>query len=210
MDQDHRPHAPAPFAQAIGRTRYMVLLAVAAVLLVSAALFVVGALQALAAIWHTVQAGLRGETSSVGLTIEFLEIVSSMLKAVVFYLVGIGLYSLFIAPLNLTAALGVESFGDLESRIVSVVIVILAVTFLEHFIAWKDPAELVQFGGTMAVVVASLVLFQFHASRTRHEQKRFDALTEARAQRELFENDTQQREIRPEEQAAASDQTPSG
>ena len=44
--------------------------------------------------------------------------------------IGVGLYSLFIAPLNLTVSLGVETLSDLESKVLSVVVVIMAVTFL--------------------------------------------------------------------------------
>src|SRR5688500_9460964 len=171
--QDRR--APAPFARAVGATRYVVLIAVAAVLLVSAALFVLGAIQAGLVILHAADATLRGEMASSQLTVEFLEVVSAMLKAVVFYLVGVGLYSLFIAPLNLPAALGVESFSDLETRIVSVVIVILAVTFLERFISQEDSAELVRYGGTMAVVIVALVLYQLQSTHARQQQKRADA-----------------------------------
>ena len=197
--------APAPFARAVGATRYVVLIAVAAVLLVSAALFVIGAIQAGVVVVHAAGATLRGEMASSELTSEFLGIVSAMLKAVVFYIVGVGLYSLFIAPLNLPAALGVESFGDLETRIVSVVIVIMAVTFLERFISHEDSAELVRSGGTMAVVIVALVLYQFQSSHARQEQKRSDAATEVRAQRHLFQGDEQRREVLPEDAATTDD-----
>jgi uncharacterized membrane protein YqhA len=202
---EERP-SPAPFAGVVSSTRYVVLLAVAAVLLVSASLFVLAALQSGAAVVSAVQGVVRGESDSAELTVKFLEIVSSMLKAVVFYLVGVGLYSLFIAPLNLPAALGVESFSDLETRIVSVVIVIMAVTFLEHFVAWKDPEELVRFGGTMAAVVLALVAFQYHNTRARQEQKRSDAATEVRAQRHLFQEGEQRRRVVPEDAATADDE----
>ncbi len=197
--QVHRP--PAPLAQAIGRTRYVVLLAVAAVLLVAMALFVAGAATAVIGIWQALQATLRGELGTTDMTVRFLEIVSVMLKAVVFYIVGIGLYSLFIAPLNLTAALGVESLNDLENKIVSVIIVIMAITFVEHFIVWEQPAELLQFGVTLAVVVAALVLFQAYNSRAREEQKLHDPDTEVRAQRDLFQQAEEQRRVRPDEES---------
>ena len=53
----------------------------------------------------------------VELTVEFLEIVSLMLKAVVFYLIGVGLWSLFVAPLNITVSLGVRTLSDLEAKV---------------------------------------------------------------------------------------------
>jgi uncharacterized membrane protein YqhA len=189
--------ALAPFASAVGRTRFVVLLAVAAVMLVSTALFVLGTVMAVASVWHAFEAVLRGDLGSADLTVEFLEIVSVMLKAVVFYIVGVGFYSLFIAPLNVTAALGVQTFSDLETKIVSVIIVILSITFLERFIAWQQPVDTMLFGLTLAVVIAALVLFQFQSHRSR-EKTRDDPESQERAQHQLFEEGEEQHEVKPE------------
>ncbi len=145
------PTPTGPFARAIGRTRFVVLVAVASVLLVAMTLFILGAWMALGGIWREIQAVAGGRVNSTDLTVEFLEIVSVMLKAVVFYLIGVGLYSLFIAPLNVTAALGVETLNDLEAKVVSVIVVIMGVTFLEHFIRWENPNEILMFGGMSPV-----------------------------------------------------------
>ncbi|MFC6749418.1 YqhA family protein [Deinococcus aquaticus] len=140
----------------IGRTRFVVLIAVIAVLLVSFSLFLQGTLLALHTIygsWHdTFTQGIASQQGSIA--VEFLEIVSTMLKAVVFYLIGVGLYSLFITPLNLTSALGVESLADLEQKVVSVIIVILGVTFLEHFVRWEKPLDTLYFAGSLALAGA--------------------------------------------------------
>ena len=184
----------APFAHTVGRTRFVVLLAVAAVLLVSIALFVLGAGLALVAVWQAGQSLVSGNLNSTDLTVNLLEVVSTMLKAVVFYLIGVGFYSLFIAPLNLPEALGVETLNDLETKIVSVIVVIMAVTFLEHFILWQQPWETMQFGVTLALVVAALVLFQFYNHRAKEDQHALDK--PARAQQQLFEEDEE--EHRPE------------
>ncbi len=184
----------APFAHLIGRTRYVVLLAVGAVLLVSMALFVLGAWTALVSVWHAGQAMATGQPNTPDLTVEFLEVVSTMLKAVVFYIVGTGMYSLFIAPLNITAALGVESLSDLETKIISVVIVIMAVTLLEHFIRWEQAMDMLLFGVTMALVIAALVLFQWHTERAKLEQHDAGPDREE-AQRELFEADQEERNL---------------
>jgi uncharacterized membrane protein YqhA len=168
-------------------------------LLVAISLFLLGTIQAVESVWHAWQGVLSGDLGSTDLTVEFLEIVSVMLKAVVFYIVGVGLYSLFIAPLNLTVSLGVETLVDLESKVVSVVVVILGVTFLEHFIQWQDPVATLQFGLAMAVVIAALVLFQLYSHRTKEDQKTHNPDVQARAKRRLFEEDREQQEIEPDE-----------
>lgn len=180
---------PSPFARSIGYTRYVVLLAVAAVLLVAIALFVLGTGLAVVSVVSAFQAVLQGDLGSTDLTVKFLEIVSVMLKAVVFYIVGIGLYSLFIAPLNLTIALGMETLGDVESKVVSVITLIMAITFLEHFIQWQQPMETLTYGVTLAVVVAVLVLFQFHSQHVKEAAQRDEAHAQGRAQQQLFHQD---------------------
>ncbi len=185
------------FSRAIGRSRFVVLFAVLAVLLVATTLFLLGMLQAVLGVWHATEDLWRGQMNTTDLTVEFLEIVSTMLKAVVFYLIGVGLYGLFIAPLNLTVSLGVETLNDLESEVVSVVIVILGVTFLEHFIRWEEPVETLQFGVGMALAVAALVLFQQYNHRVKEAQYARPDNDQARAQHDLFEADEVEQEIRP-------------
>lgn len=183
---------PTPFNRALGRSRYIVLVAVIAVLLVAVTLFLMGAITALQGVYGAWATVLRGELDTTDLTVEFLELVSVMLKAVVFYIIGVGLYSLFIAPLNITVSLGVQTLYDLETKVVSVVIVILGVTFLEHFIQWQEPVETLQFGAAMALVVGALVLFQHFSHRAKEDQKEHNPDEQKRAQRELFQDDREE------------------
>ncbi len=179
----------------IGRTRFVVLIAVVAVLLVSFSLFLQGTLLALHTIygsWHdTITQGVASQQGTVA--VEFLEIVSTMLKAVVFYLIGVGLYSLFITPLNLTSALGVESLADLEQKVVSVIIVILGVTFLEHFVRWEKPLDTLYFAGSLALAGGALVFFQRVHRGSGGDLQQPQA--KLRARQELFEHDNEQRRI---------------
>ena len=207
--REEHPTPLAPLAEAIGKTRFMVLVAVVSVILVSFALFIIGAGMAVQGIWHAISAFVRGDEAVTTITVDLLEVVSTMLKAVVFYLVGVGFYSLFIAPLNLTAALGMRSFNDLEIKIVSVVVVIMAVTFLEHFIRWDQAVETLLYGLSLGIVVASLVFFQMHSHRAAREDEHEDARTRFEAQRELFHEAQEEREVRPERELAEHTEDPS-
>ncbi|MFN0073353.1 MAG: YqhA family protein [Chloroflexota bacterium] len=190
-DPNQLPYAP--FAHAVGSSRFIVLLGVAAVLLISAALFILGVGITLISIWNTTLALLAGQLSVSDLSVEFLEIVTVMLKAVFFYLIGVGLYSLFIAPLNLPVALGVQTLNDLETKIVSVVVVILAVTFLEHYITWTNTSEILQNGVSLALVVLALVLFQWVTHITKESRDTIGLETRVDAQRQLFRDDNERR-----------------
>ncbi|MCC6176983.1 MAG: YqhA family protein [Chloroflexi bacterium] len=208
-EESPTPHAP--LAGLVGRARFVVLVAVAAVMLVALALFVLGAGLAVTSVVHAVYEALRGNLNARDLTVQFLEIVSIMFKAVVFYLIGVGFYSLFIAPLNITAAIGVDTLNDLEIKIVSVVIVIMAVTFLEHFILWQQIGEVLLYGISMGIVIAALVFFQKQCHRESLELRHEDAGMRETAQRELFHREHEEREVgSADERAARSRSSHSG
>jgi len=193
----------APLARWVGRTRFVVLLAVVAVLLLAVCFFLLATWLAALGIWHAFDDAARGELDATKVTAEFLEVISAMLKAVVFYLVGVGLYSLFIGPLNLTTALGVETLADLERKVASIIILILAVTLLEHFIQWEDGAETLRFGATLALAVAALVAFQFVSLRADRDLYTPGPEVQARAQRELYGLAREEREVTAAEVAHA-------
>ncbi len=101
----------------LGRTRFVVLIAVAAVMLIALSLFLLGTVEAFRSIWNAWDKMFSGKLNAAYLTVEFLEVVTVMMKAVVFYLIGVGLFSLFISPLNVTVALGVLT---LSKRVVTI------------------------------------------------------------------------------------------
>ena len=204
--------APVPlagFGRFLSRSRFIVIIAVVAVLLMAVTLFLLGSLQALVSLRDAWQAAFRGQTETGELTVQSLEIVATMLKAVVFYLVGVGLYSLFIAPLNITVALGIESLNDLESKLISVVVVIMATTFLEHFIRWQKPMEILQFGGAFALVVIALVLFQGTGRRADASHGGHDKKAQEHAQHEMYHTSHEHLPVKdnPGEDAGDDDST---
>jgi uncharacterized membrane protein YqhA len=195
----------------IGRSRYVVIIAVVAVMLLSVSLFLLGTIstvQSVVRAWRDLI--MRGDTGGTALVVETLAVIGVMLRAVVFYIIGVGLYSLFIKPLNLTTALGVETLADLEAKVISVVVVILAVRFLQEFVQWRQPVELAYFGGTMAVVIAALVLFQYNGRRGKEFSKTNSPDVVKRAQKEMFQEDKEQREVLPDEVTKPADQASGG
>ncbi len=199
-DAENNSTAFEGLSSLIGRSRYVVILAVIAVLLLSISLFLLGTISAVQLV---VRAWLeffrQGDAGGTDLVIETLSIISVMLRAVVFYIIGVGLYSLFITPLNLTVALGMESLSDLETKVVSVIVVILAVKFLQQFILWNQPVETMYYGLTMAGVIAALVLFQFNSRRSKEFGKEHSPNVQKRAQREMFQENKEEREIGSDE-----------
>jgi len=184
---------PAPLAGLIGNTRYVVLLGVVAVLCIAVTLFLVGLWLTVFLIWTSAGSMLSGTVASTALTVDLLEVVTIMLKAVFFYIIGVGLYSLFVAPLNLPIALGVETLNDLEGKVISVILVIQAVTFLEHFISWQNSTEILQNGIALALVSLALVAFQFITHYTKETARKSENQVQETAQRELFDESRNRR-----------------
>jgi uncharacterized membrane protein YqhA len=206
--EESTPPKPALLARVIGRSRLIVMVAVVAVLATAFSLFLLGAVLAAKGIWNAWAQAVTGDIESTALTVRFLEIVTVMLKAVFFYLIGVGLYSLFISPLNLTVALGVKTLSDLEAKIISVVIVILAVSFMELFIAERGNMTVLISAGALALAVIALVLFQWHAHRAGldHSDHRPGEVEHAKA--ELFEHSHERHAPRGPDGASTADQPP--
>lgn len=186
--QDASPAArESPLARLIGRTRLIVFVGVVGVLVCAISLFLLGGVLAADTVWSAWRGVLEGEREPTALSVQFLEVVSVMLKAVFFYLIGVGLYSLFIAPLNVTVALGVETLNDLETKIISVIIVIMAVRFLERFIEGEGDVDLLRRAASLGVVVAALVFFKIFTHREGQERKQEPPSRHAR--RDMFEGE---------------------
>lgn len=183
-----------PFALLIGRSRLIVVVAVVAVLLCAFSLFLLGAWLALVTIWHAWGGVMGGELGTTEITIRFLEIVTVMLKAVFFYLIGVGFYSLFISPLNVTVAMGVETLNDLETKVISIIIVIMAVNFLERFIQYAAPIDVLTGAAALALAVAALVFFKIYTNREGQEARmRAD---QDRAKVEMFERSHEEQNVK--------------
>jgi|GEM_PF-3935062 len=55
------------------------------------------------------------------------------------------------------AAGGEPVLATAKARLISVIILIMAVTFLEHIVEWKNPFDLLMFG--VAIAVVALILY---------------------------------------------------
>ncbi len=145
--------------------RTLVLVPIAGVLLVALSLAILSTAIAATTTWEAFGDVLAGDASTTQMKTEFLGIASLILQAVVFYLVGIGLYGLFVGPVNLHAAIAPKSLVDLEIKVLSLVIVILATTFLEQFAQRSASREKLEMAGALALAVPAIVLFQWFLGR---------------------------------------------
>ena len=139
--------------RAIGYPRYLVLLLVVTVLLAVTAICVIAPLFTIASLWGVLQDAMSGELIHHAGILKILELVILSLEAVAFYLVGIGLYHLFIAPVPLAHRLGLDSLEKLEARSVSVIITMTAVAFVGHLVLGENALDVLMYGAAVALVV---------------------------------------------------------
>jgi uncharacterized membrane protein YqhA len=144
----------------LNASRYLVIAAVVGALAASLALFVYGLAETALVI---VQAVAKAEVNSKGakaLALEFIEIVDLFLLGTVLLMISLGLYELFInSDLKLPEWLQIRTFDDLKLKLVGVVIVVLAVLFLGHVVAWNGERDLLRLGAGIAAVIAALTYF---------------------------------------------------
>ncbi|WP_371169796.1 YqhA family protein [Aliiroseovarius sp. 2305UL8-7] len=89
-----------------------------------------------------------------------IEIVDIFLLAVVIQVVSVGLFQLYIKEdTSLPRFLIVETLDDLKSKLVSVIITMLAVTFLRHILSWEGGSDIFYFGAAIALVIYALTQF---------------------------------------------------
>jgi uncharacterized membrane protein YqhA len=140
--------------------RYLIIIPVIGLGLAAAAFFVVGG-------FNLIQLLVRGIGSALGLVevevkgitiIHILDQVHQFLIGTVLYITSIGFYQLFIKEIAYHGWLKIKSIEELETSLVGVVVVVLAVDFLGTVFTGED-ADLLNQGAGIALPIAALGIF---------------------------------------------------
>lgn len=91
--------------------------------------------------------------------INMIAVVDAFLLGTILYIFAVGLYELFIGELKVPAWLVIRSLDDLKAKLQSVIIMIMAVLFLEHLAEWQNPLETLMFGAAVSIVTIALVFY---------------------------------------------------
>src|SRR5215203_5798642 len=87
---------------------------------------------------NTLWAILNGVSKGDAVTVSFIQLMDTYLIATVFYIFTVAIYELFIGDLDLPAWLVIHNLDELKSKLTSLIVLVIAITFLEHFIGWQD------------------------------------------------------------------------
>lgn len=109
---------------------------------------------------------LFNPTSELKVTVVgILTAVDTLLLATVLLVIGYGLYELFVdASVTLPPWLEIRSLDDLKSKLIGVVVAIIAVVFLGVLVEAKDADAVMRIGAGAGAILLGLAAFTF-ASR---------------------------------------------
>jgi uncharacterized membrane protein YqhA len=144
----------------LNASRYMVLAAVLGSLAGAAALFGYGLVDTFVVIARTIAAGEISTKGAKDLMLYFIEVFDLFLLGTVMLIMALSLYELFIdSDLKLPSKLQISTFEDLKTNLVTVVIAVMAVTFLGQIVSWNGESDLLGLGITVALVIAALNIY---------------------------------------------------
>lgn len=143
-------------------SRFIVIIGVVFLLLAALAAFFWGAIKTIKLLSVIfVSAGQNPE-----IAIALIQLVDAFLIATALLIVSTSLYELFVGDLNLPDSLVARDFNQLKAKLSNVVILVMAVTFLEHLVDWKNGLETLYFGIAVALVSAALIAFSYLGSKS--------------------------------------------
>ena len=94
--------------------------------------------------------------------VEVLTAVDAILLGTVLLVIGYGLYELFIdADIDVPLWLRVENLDDLKSKLIGVVVAIIAVVFVGVFVDSNRASEVISYGVGAGAIVTGLAIFAF-------------------------------------------------
>lgn len=94
------------------------------------------------------------------MTLYLIRVADAFLVATALLVFAIGLYELFIGPLSVPDWMLVRSLFDLEVKLAGVIVLVMAVKFLEKLIEGKSAEDTLYTALAVGVVSIVLVIFQ--------------------------------------------------
>lgn len=148
----------------MGLTRYAVF--------VPAIASIIGALLLMAqGSWAMLMAVIDSLSNGYGLKetiVEVLTAVDAILLGTVLLVIGYGLYELFIdADLDVPQWLRVYDLDDLKSKLIGVVVAIVAVVFVGVFVDSNRASDVISYGVGAGALVVGLAIFAFTTKKEK-------------------------------------------
>ena len=143
------------------RSRYLTLIGILSLLIASFTAFAWGTIKTVT----TTLLVIRSLGTDSSITIELIEIIDIFLIATTILIFAASLYELFIDKLDLPEWMLAHNLYELKNKLSSMIVLVMAVKFLQKLIDIKDGTELLQRGVAVAVVSAALIAFGYFGKK---------------------------------------------
>jgi uncharacterized membrane protein YqhA len=152
----------------LGLTRYAVVVPAFASIIGALLLMALGSISMVTVVIETFSTDLSLKET----VVEVLTAVDAILLGTVLLVIGYGLYELFIdEDIDVPLWLRVQNLDDLKSKLIGVVVAIIAVVFVGVFVDSNRAADVVSYGLGAGAIVAALALFAFATSKDSKKSK---------------------------------------
>lgn len=135
------------------RARYLILVATICLSVATVATFGWSMLKTIRIMNAMLQSGGQYPTT----VVPFIELIDAFLVATVLLVVTVSLHKLAVEDIDVPEWMAARNFEQLKSKLAGLIILVMAIKFLEQFMAWQEPTATFQFGLALAAVAAALI-----------------------------------------------------
>ena len=140
----------------LGLTRYAVIVPALAAIIGALLLMAQGSIEMIQVAFNAV----TEDSPLKEMIVEVLTAVDAILLGTVLLVIGYGLYELFIdAEIDVPEWLRVENLDDLKSKLIGVVVAIIAVVFVGVFVDSNRAGDVISYGVGAGALVVGLAIF---------------------------------------------------
>jgi uncharacterized membrane protein YqhA len=140
-------------------SRFFIIFAVIGSFLSSVAAMIFAFLTTIRLVLHSFASGDFTEHGTKVLTVGLVGMIDAFLLGTVLFIIAAGLYQLFLDDdLPLPPWLQITSLDDLKERLLGVVIVLMAVSFLGDLVEWDGEWDILAEGLSVGIVIGVLAL----------------------------------------------------
>ncbi len=138
-------------------SRYIIFLAVLGTFLASIVVIIYGCVTVVNVVIETIVHGVFTTDGAKHLSIECIELIDLFLFGAILYITSLGLYELFIDDsLPTLAWLTITNLEDLKGKLLSAIILLLAVSFLGYVSSWNGSTAILALGVAIGIVIFAL------------------------------------------------------
>ena len=143
------------------KSRFLASIGVISMLIAALAAFSWGTLKTV----NTTLLVIQSAGKDASITVDLIEIVDSFLIATAILIFATSLYELFIGTLELPEWMLAHNLHDLKTKLSSIIVLVMAVKFLEKLVELKDAEGVLQTGLAVSLVSAVLIAFGYFGKK---------------------------------------------